>query len=184
MNREFFQAPDRTVQQLFDLSGRVAVITGGAGMLGRRHADAIVEAGGAVVVADLDLVRAEEAVSEIKGTKNAETFAAVLDVTDPASVRHALDAVITRFGRVDILVNNAALTVKQGSEACDRYFTAFEDYPLDLWNKALKVNMTGTFLCSQVRFSGRQCASAVRVSSSTLPQTSELSVLIIAFMRA
>lgn len=149
MNRELFQAPDRTVQQLFDLSGRVAVITGGAGMLGRRHADAIAEAGGIVVIADLDLVRAEEVASEIKTANNAQTFATILDVTDPVSVRGTLDAVITRFGRVDILVNNAALTVKQGGEAYDRYFTAFEDYPLDLWNEALEVNMTGAFLCCQ-----------------------------------
>lgn len=141
--------PDKTIQQLFDLSGRVAVVTGGAGLLGRRHADAIAEAGGAVVVADLDLARAQVAAGNLREKLNAETLPVALDVSDPASVQNALDSVIGHFGQVDILINNAALTVKQGSEAHDRYFAPFEEYPLDLWQRAIDVNMTGAFLCCQ-----------------------------------
>jgi NAD(P)-dependent dehydrogenase (short-subunit alcohol dehydrogenase family) len=149
MTESYFDQPLRTVQQLFDLTGRVAVITGGAGMLGRQHADAIIEAGGRVVVADADVARAQNVARDIASTKGGTTLAVALDVANKASVEAAVAATLDRFGRLDILVNNAALTVKQGSEDHDRYFLPFEEYPLDLWRMALDVNMTGTFLCCQ-----------------------------------
>lgn len=149
MSEDFYSQPLRTVHELFDLSGRIAVITGGAGMLGRQHADAVAEAGGAVVLADIDRERAETAAAELSAAKGVVAAGFQVDVTEPESVAALSRRVLEKFGHVDILINNAALTVKKGSEAHDRYFLPFEDYPVDLWKMALDVNMTGTFLCSQ-----------------------------------
>jgi NAD(P)-dependent dehydrogenase (short-subunit alcohol dehydrogenase family) len=148
MTKTFLAQPLRTVQELFDLTDRVAVITGGAGMLGRQHADAIVEAAGRVVLADIDGAAAQAAARDIVGN-GGSAIGLQLDIADKESVEQAAAAVRQRFGRVDILINNAAMTVKHGSEAHDRYFLPFEDYPVDLWRMALDVNMTGTFLCCQ-----------------------------------
>lgn len=150
MSDNFFQQPLRTVQQIYDLSGRVAVITGGAGMLGRQHADAIAEAGGNVVIADKDGERAKQVAEEVCTAKGVATLGVEMDVAHRASVEEACNRVLAQFERIDILINNAALTVKRGSEADSRYFLPFEDYPLDLWRMAVEVNMTGTLLCCQV----------------------------------
>jgi NAD(P)-dependent dehydrogenase (short-subunit alcohol dehydrogenase family) len=150
MSDNFFQQPLRTVQQMYDLTGRVAVITGGAGMLGRQHADAIAEAGGTVVIADIDGGRAKQVADQVRATKGIATLGVEMDVADKVSVEAACRTVLARLERIDILINNAAFTVKRGSETDGRYFLPFEDYPLDLWRMTLETNMTGAFLCSQI----------------------------------
>jgi NAD(P)-dependent dehydrogenase (short-subunit alcohol dehydrogenase family) len=124
------------------------VITGGAGMLGMQHARAIAEAGGHAVVADLSDEAVLRAADEITNSYDVEAFGVRVDITEKSEVRAMAAAVQKKFGRVDILINNAALTVKGGSRATD-YFAPFEDYPLELWEKALRVNLTGMFLCCQ-----------------------------------
>ena len=135
-------------RDLFDLTGRVAVITGGAGLLGLQHAAAIAEAGGHAVLADLsdDTERAAGALSESHGI---EALGVRVDITRQDDVEAMVGAVIRKFGRIDILINNAALTVKGGSDRAAEYFAPFEQYPLDLWEHALRVNLTGAFLCCQ-----------------------------------
>ena len=137
--------PDRDV---FDLSGRVAVITGGAGMLGMQHAAVIAEAGGHAVIADVseDTERLAESLS---GAHGAEALGVRVDITRQAEVEAMVGAVVGKFGRIDILINNAALTVKGGGERAAEYFAPFEEYPLHLWEQALQVNLTGSFLCCQ-----------------------------------
>jgi NAD(P)-dependent dehydrogenase (short-subunit alcohol dehydrogenase family) len=142
-------ATPRAVPSLFDLTDRVAVITGGAGLLGRQHAAAIAGAGGRVVLADLAGDAAAQAAAEIGRTHGVETLGVSADITRKADVGALVDVVMARFGRIDILVNNAALTVKGGGEQARDYFAPFEDYPLDWWERALQVNLTGAFLCCQ-----------------------------------
>jgi 2-deoxy-D-gluconate 3-dehydrogenase len=133
-------------ETLFDLSGRVVVVTGGAGLLGSEYTRALSRAGAHVVVADIDRDAAEEIAAGVAGA----TAAAVeLDVADPASVRAAFDRAIKRFGRIDGLVNNAALDPKFDAAHADSHVNAFETYPLELWNQAVAVNLTGMFLCAQ-----------------------------------
>jgi NAD(P)-dependent dehydrogenase (short-subunit alcohol dehydrogenase family) len=136
----------RTAQTLFDLTGRVAVITGGAGRLGRQHAAVIAEAGGHAVLADICHDAARDAARQISP---AQATGVRVDVTSKDSVQAMVDVVHDKFGRIDILINNAALTVQGGGERTASYFSKFEDYPLDLWDEALRVNLTGAFLCSQ-----------------------------------
>src|ERR1700680_5127844 len=114
----------RTARELFDLSDRVAVNTGGAGMLGMRHAAAIAEAGGRAVIADVseDTVRVAAALTEAHGI---EAFGVRTDITREGDVEAMLAAVMEKFGRIDILINNAALTVKGGGDRGAEYFAPF-----------------------------------------------------------
>jgi 2-deoxy-D-gluconate 3-dehydrogenase len=139
-----------TIFDAFKLEGRVAVVTGGAGLLGREFSRTLAEAGAAVVVADIQ-AGAVEAVAADLTAQGYPTLGVRLDVTDPASVQAMVEATLARFGRLDILVNSAALDPKFDPEALARGIIPgrFEDFPLDLWNQALAVNLTGVFLVTQ-----------------------------------
>jgi 2-deoxy-D-gluconate 3-dehydrogenase len=138
------------IQEKFDLTGRVAVVTGGVGLLGAEFCRTLAEAGAAVAVVDLN-ESASHAVAEslIKG--GCQALAIPTDITQPDSVSAAVDKTLSAFGRIDILVNSAALDPKFDPDAVSKGITpgAFEDYPLDLWNSALNVNLTGMFLMTQ-----------------------------------
>ncbi len=138
-------APD-----LFRLDGRVALVTGGAGLLGRRYCEALTQAGARVVIGDLDAQRAQMLADELNSSRSC-AIGSALDVTDPGSVNGSVDAAVAAFGRLDILVNNAALTVRGGSETLkpSDYFAPFEEYSMEVWNTALRTNLTGMLLCAQ-----------------------------------
>jgi NAD(P)-dependent dehydrogenase (short-subunit alcohol dehydrogenase family) len=131
----------------FDLAGRVILITGGAGLLGVEHAAAIAEAGGIPVIADVRGADAERMALEV-AARYGKATAVELDVASQASCEAALAAVLARHGRLDGLVNNAALNPKV--EGAGLSATRFESYSLELWNKELAVGLTGAFLCAQV----------------------------------
>jgi NAD(P)-dependent dehydrogenase (short-subunit alcohol dehydrogenase family) len=133
----------------FDLTGRVALITGGAGLLGRQHADVIAEAGGHPVLVDLPAAAPATAAAEVEARWQRSALGLEADVTVKEEVSRAVDATLARFGRLDILVNNAALTVRGGAENLSGYFAPFEEYRLDLWQRALDVGLTGAFLMAQ-----------------------------------
>jgi 2-deoxy-D-gluconate 3-dehydrogenase len=128
------------------LQGRVVVLTGGAGLLGRNHSQALSCAGAHVIVADIDEAAAHAVVSELRGV---EGMAASLDVTNPTSIRQMVEKVKERFGRIDALVNNAAIDPKFDSANGRTHTHSFEEYPLELWQQSLDVNLTGAFLCTQ-----------------------------------
>ena len=138
------------IQEKFDLTGRVAVVTGGVGLLGAEFCRTLAEAGAAVAVVDLNEA-ASRAIAESLANSGYKALVLPTDITQPASVKSAVDQVVSKFGRIDILVNSAALDPKFDPEALDKGITpgAFEDYPLDLWNSALNVNLTGMFLMTQ-----------------------------------
>jgi len=144
----------------FDLTGRVALITGGAGLLGRQHAAALADAGAHVVLVDLVADQADSAAQEVTQLTNVAAIGIAADITVKGDVERMVATTLARFGRLDILINNAAMTVKGGGDRSDQYFARFEDYPQDLWEKALQVNLTGTFLCCQAV--GRQMVAQQR----------------------
>ena len=113
------------VRDLFGLSGRVAVVTGGAGMLGLQHAAAVAEAGGRVVLADLS-PETERLATALADEHGIDTLGVRMDITRKMDVEAMAAAVVKEFGRIDILINNAALTVRGGGERAD-YFAPFED---------------------------------------------------------
>ena len=138
------------MRDLFDLSGRVAIITGGAGMLGVMHAAAIAEAGGHPVLAGRDEARALREAKKITDNYGVACLGIKTDITHRDEVQILCDTVLQKFGRVDILINNAANNPQVKSDADVNWWSRFEDFPLDLWNQDIAVGLTGSFLCSQV----------------------------------
>jgi NAD(P)-dependent dehydrogenase (short-subunit alcohol dehydrogenase family) len=133
----------------FDLSGKVALVTGGAGLLGVQHAQALAEAGAHVILADLDEESAKARVHELNRALGAERVSALqLDVTDPAAVRKAQNQAASGLGGVQILVNNAAIDAKVDS-AGRMESSRFENFSLKQWQREFSVGLTGAFLCSQ-----------------------------------
>jgi 2-deoxy-D-gluconate 3-dehydrogenase len=132
---------------LFNLSGRVAIVTGGAGLLGAEFCRTLAEAGAHVAAADINQDAAQNLAESLKGAG----FQAVglrTDVSDAASVQRMVADTLNTFGRLDILVNSAVLDPKFDPQHSG-HTNSFEDYPLEAWNQALAVNLTGMFLCCQ-----------------------------------
>jgi NAD(P)-dependent dehydrogenase (short-subunit alcohol dehydrogenase family) len=126
----------------YDLSGRVAVVTGGAGMLGREHAAALRETGASVALLDLPGARLDEAAGEL----DAQPLGC--DLTDGDSVRAARDELIESLGRVDVLVNNAANDPKVGGEEGAR-LSRLENFPDEQWEADIAVGLTGAYRCAR-----------------------------------
>jgi len=129
------------VTDLFDLSGRVAVVTGGNGGIGLGMARGLAEAGAAVMVAGRNPEKNAAAAAELAGL-GAEADSVALDVTEAASCQAMVTAAVARFGRLDILVNNAGINIRKQPE----------DYALAEWHKVVDTNLTGTFLCAQAAY--------------------------------
>ena len=141
-----------TIQDKFKLDGRVALVTGGAGLLGREFCKTLAEAGASVAVLDLTAASRSAAGTADSLTQSGfNSLALAADITQPDSVNAAVDKVLATFGRLDILVNSAALDPKFDADAMKKGVTpgAFEDYPLADWTAALNVNLTGMFLMTQ-----------------------------------
>ena len=138
------------IQDKFDLKGRAALVTGGAGLLGGEFCKSLAEAGAAVAVVDLNVTGCRR-VAYALAHAGYRSMPVTCDIRDRDSIKKAIDAVVTEFGRIDILVNSAALDPKfdAGAEQKGIPPGSFEDYPLDKWNAALEVNLTGTFLMTQ-----------------------------------
>lgn len=135
----------------FDLSGKSALITGAAGLLGTEHAAALLESGARVILTDIGkpaLMTAHESLARTFGAAN--VVSKILDVSDPLRVRAVAEELWTDGMRVDILVNNAAIDPKVQGEQGVQETSRLENFPLDQWNLQVAVGLTGAFLCSQV----------------------------------
>ena len=139
------------LRSLFDLSGRVAVITGGAGLLGLRHAQAVAEMGGIPVLFDLDGARADAGAEEVAKTHGVASMAVQANIADPESVRQAVARTLETCGTIDILVNNAAHNPKfEAIGAAGPRESRFEHFPLERWHQDIAVGLTGAFVTSQI----------------------------------
>lgn len=150
----------------FSLTGRVAVITGGAGLLGRQHAEAIASVGGVPVLADIRGGEAGAQASAIASAFGVPAVGVECDVTRPESVDALVEFVRKRLGRVDILVNNAANNPRV--EAPGRDFSRLENFTLAQWDADLAVGLTGAFLCAKAfgaQFSRQGGGVIVNISS-------------------
>lgn len=138
-----------SVIELFDLRDRVAILTGGAGLLGPEYARSLAEAGAHVVVADINGAGVKRLAAEVTEGTGVTALGVQTDVSSKSSVRAMVAQAMAAFGRVDMLVNNAALDPKFDIQHTGEHVNAFEDYPLELWHQSLEVNLTGMFLCAQ-----------------------------------
>jgi len=135
----------------FDLSGKTALITGGAGLPGREHAAALLESGATVVLTDLGAEALEGARDELRGQSDpARIVVHAMDVTKVEDIRDVAAALHADGQTVDILVNNAAIDPKVQGEQVIKESSRLENFPLDQWDLQLAVGLTGAFLCSQV----------------------------------
>lgn len=133
--------------ELFRLDGKVAIVTGAAGLLGEQHAAALVDCGAHVVLTDLNLAVCQQRAESLAGKGGGRVLTAPCDVTSRASWETLLAQVVGELGRVDVLVNNAGFTNQSRSA---NYGAPFPDFPLEDWHQILEVNLTGTFLGCQV----------------------------------
>jgi NAD(P)-dependent dehydrogenase (short-subunit alcohol dehydrogenase family) len=127
-----------TTSKIFDLTGRVAIITGGSVGLGRQMAEALAEMGASLVLCARKKERCLRTASELQAS-GAKVLALACDVKDPASIQSVVDTTLERFGRIDILINNAGTS----------WGAPVETMTLEQWNKVIETNLTGTFLFSQ-----------------------------------
>jgi NAD(P)-dependent dehydrogenase (short-subunit alcohol dehydrogenase family) len=132
--------------ELFSLKNKTAIVTGACGLIGKEHCRALAEAGANVVVADMN----ETACTEFAKTLGADHMGLAINVTDKLSLEAGRDAILARYGSIDVLINNAAINDMFENPAMAATQSMFEHYPLDMWLKSLDVNVTGVFLCSQV----------------------------------
>lgn len=154
---------------LFSLNGRVAVVTGAAGLIGREHCRALAEAGAAVVATDLRQDQCDEIVAGLASHDGLEHLACAANITQPAEVQRLLDATIECYGRVDVLVNNAAINDMFENPTAAGELSKFEHYPLELLRASLDVNVVGTFLCAQIigtQMAERGGGSIINVAST------------------
>ena len=143
-----------TMLENFDLSGKVAVITGGAGLLGTEHAIALALAGAEVVITDIQGDAAREVADQL-GSKHGlnKCQGLAMDVTDADSILRVQKELLTRYQGIHILINNAAVDpkIKEGNVLVES--SRFENFPLEQWHYQINVGLTGAFLCSQ-KFGG------------------------------
>jgi NAD(P)-dependent dehydrogenase (short-subunit alcohol dehydrogenase family) len=134
----------------FNLQGKIALITGAAGLLGIEHAAALLESGAHVVLTDVRVDELDKAVTKLAAHGPRERILTeLLDVSSPEAVRLVAESLQTKGKRVDILINNAAIDPKVKGEGMLET-SRLEYFPLDQWELQVAVGLTGAFLCSQV----------------------------------
>lgn len=142
---------EKRVIDLFDLSNKTAIITGGAGLLGQKHAESLMEFGANCVIVDLNFEKAKQVADNLSNRYEGRAIALNNNITNKDEVNDILKKSLYEFDTVDILINNAANNPKfeDINTKVDKT-KRFETYPIDVWNDDLAVGLTGSFLCSQV----------------------------------
>lgn len=140
-----------SVLDKFNLTNKVAIITGGAGLLGRKHAEAILDANGTVVLLDISKELLEITTNELKKQyKNADICGIKTDITDKSMLENVRDDVLKMYNSIDILINNAANNPKVEENTSNMLNIQFENFPISMWNDDICVGLTGAYLCTQV----------------------------------
>jgi 2-deoxy-D-gluconate 3-dehydrogenase len=137
---------------VFDLKGRVAIVTGGNGGIGLGMARGLARAGARVVVSGRNAQKSESAVKDLVGL-GAEACAIAADVTDAAAVARLVQATLERYGRLDVLVNNAGTNIRK----------PVQDLALDEWHRVLDTNLTSAFLCSKAAYPAFKAAGGGKI---------------------
>lgn len=135
----------------FKIDGKVIIITGGAGLIGRRHTEAVLEGGGIPVLLDIfeePLKKVREQFLKEYPDSQMEIF--VTDITKKEKLEEIRDDLLEKYGHIDGLINNAANNPKMEGGAKNMGAIQFHNLPLDIWNEDMAVGLTGAFLCAQV----------------------------------
>lgn len=124
----------------FDVSGKVVIVTGAGGQLGSGYAEALTDAGAIVSAWDKD----DASLSKISAAHRE-----AVDITDERAVHAAVEKIVKEYGKIDGLINNAAMNPAVGSEDAQKQFVPYEDYPIELFRKELNVNIGGAMVCTK-----------------------------------
>jgi NAD(P)-dependent dehydrogenase (short-subunit alcohol dehydrogenase family) len=153
------------IEDYFNLKNKSAIVTGALGLLGRQHCFALREAGASVFVCDQDESKCRQFADELGN----DSTGVGVDITDYSSVKNLLEIVKSNFEGIDILVNNAAINDKFENADSAVEQSKFENYPLELWEASLKVNVTGMFICCQLlgnEMANRGSGSIINIAST------------------
>jgi 2-dehydro-3-deoxy-D-gluconate 5-dehydrogenase len=138
--------------KLFDLSGKVAIVTGGNGGIGLGMARGLADAGAAIAIVARNQAKSNQAVAEL-AQHGAKAIALVTDVTEKGAVTAMVEHVTSELGRIDILVNNAGINIRKPPQALD----------LEEWDRVLRTNLTSAFLCSQAVYPAMKAAGGGKI---------------------
>jgi 2-deoxy-D-gluconate 3-dehydrogenase len=137
---------------LFDLGGKVAIVTGGNGGIGLGMARGLAEAGADIVIVGRNEAKSNAAVAELK-QQGSKAISIVVDVTDKAAVAAMVELVVRELGRVDILVNNAGINIRKPPQALE----------IEEWDRVIGTNLTSAFLCSQAVYPAMKAAGGGKI---------------------
>ena len=136
------------LENIFNLEGKVVVVTGATGLLGRKHAEAIACYGGIPILLDLSQQVIDDFANELNDKYKVDSVGFAIDITNEEAIRNNANQLVEKFGKIDGLVNNAANNPKV-EESSDKNFSRLENFPLNIWNDDIAVGLTGAFLCSK-----------------------------------
>ena len=136
------------LENIFNLKGRIIVITGATGLLGRKHAEAIACYGGTPILLDLSQQVIDDFANELNDKYKVNSIGFSIDITDEKAIEKNAKLLMDKFGKIDGLVNNAANNPKV-EDSNDVNFSRLENFPLDIWNDDINVGLTGAFLCAK-----------------------------------
>lgn len=139
---------ERKLKSLFRLDGRVIVITGAAGLLGKRHAEAVAAYGGIPIMIDLHETEVKKLANQFGQLYGVEAKGFAVDITDESQIKDNLAELIKSFGKIDGLVNNAANNPK-AEDNNEKKFSRLENFSVETWNQDISVGLTGAYLCSK-----------------------------------
>jgi NAD(P)-dependent dehydrogenase (short-subunit alcohol dehydrogenase family) len=134
------------IRELFSLSEKVIVITGAAGLLGEKHAEAVAAYGGTPVLLDLSQTAVDLLAEKLNKQYKTNAVGFSIDITNESKVELVSNEVFRKFGKIDGLVNNAANNPKV-EETSEKNFSRLENFPLDIWEQDIAVGLTGSYLC-------------------------------------
>ena len=138
----------RELNNLFNLDGKVIVITGATGLLGRKHAEAVAAYGGHPILLDLSVDAVTSLSDDLNKQFGANASGYQVDITDEARIDENVQQLLDKYGRIDGLVNNAANNPKV-EDSSEKNFSRLENFPVDIWNQDVAVGLTGAFLCAK-----------------------------------
>lgn len=136
------------LENTFRLDGKVIVITGAAGFLGRMHADAIASYGGIPILLDLIQEKVEDLSNALNAKYNIDSQGFAVDITKEKDISNNVKKIVKKYGHIDGLINNAANNPKMESNS-EINFSRLENFSIDAWNNDISIGLTGAFLCAK-----------------------------------
>tara|TARA_B100000029_G_scaffold457104_1_gene485577 strand:- start:1261 stop:2091 length:831 start_codon:yes stop_codon:yes gene_type:complete len=155
--------------KLFNLKNRNIVITGSSGLLGSQYAETLCSAGANVILLDINTKKNKGLESRLKKRYKNKICAYTVDISNQDDVNNIAKIVLKDFKKINGLINNAAYTSKGAKEKSDNAFGKFEDFPIEIWQKSIDINLSGAFYCSQAfgKIMGKQGRGVIVNIAST-----------------